>query len=707
MAIRVVQARGERDRWAVARFLYDLWVDEAGADLDGMDHERRVLQDELDMHAEHLVALDDAGDIAGAVRLNFLDRGPLGADLTERFGIDELCAAFPRYQVAATSRLAVARDQRGHTVASRLMAAGVQRMLRAGVLVDVGCCALDEVPLHAQFGSRAYLSAFRRAGLGVCQPMALLPRDRGHLQLVQSPFAALVPAELDDGGATARRLKDLFGDFRAHRFDHIPARALWARLARTGPGLPRDDLGLLDGLDPDELALVAPHVVRQTFPAGHVIYRQGDRELGMGMVLSGNLGVVVPGPGGRVVAVLGPAQPFGELQALVDGRRTADLVALEHSEVILLPGDLLERVARHDPDLGFRLSKRLLTIVGGRLAATTRELIATERARTWPARPHRPVLYAHTPDLSELGSPATWALPGEGPREAVRRAGLAAAVTSIEIPALRAAGLCDGQVVLDLCAGEGIFACVIAQRFPTAQVLAMQPDPGLRARAEALAVRHGVADRCVFRDGAAIALPFGDAAVDFACARFGLQREVDPVAVLAELRRVTRPGGVVCALDRDDRRVILHPPVPGWDGLVEAADAALSEAGGDPGIGRRLRGLMRAAGLEQVLVEVLPASPEALGPEAFFTLGFGDLRPRLEAAGRWEPAFGAALDAVTERAADPDAFCSFSLLLAMGGVSGGLGVCPAHSAPAIPAGPTGPWAGSSSRSAAEKTPAVL
>jgi CRP-like cAMP-binding protein/precorrin-6B methylase 2 len=690
MAIRVVQARDERDRWAVARFLYDLWGDEPEVALAGLDHERRVLRDEADAHAEHLVALDDAGDIAGALRLNFLDRGPLPADLTEWLGLGELCQAFPSHQVATTTHLAVARDQRGHTVASRLMAAGVQRLLQEGVLVDVGCCGLDEVPLHAQLGSRPFLSAFRQPGLGACQPIALLPRDRRHLAAVQSPFAGLVPAELDDGGATACRLKEIFGDFRALAFDRLPARALWARLARSGPELPRDEIGLFDGFEHDDLALMAPHVVRQVFAAGQVIYRRGDREPGMGMVLSGNLGVVVPAPGGRVVAVLGPAQPFGELQALVDGRRTADLVALERSEVILLPGDLLERVARHRPDLGARLAARLLTIVGRRLAATTGELIATERARTRPARPHRPALYAHAPDLSELSGRAAYALPGDEPEAAARRAWEATAVTSLEIPALRAAGLGDGHVVLDLCTGEGVFACCLAQRFPGVRVIAVQPDAGSRARAESLAARLGVAGRVQVLDATVRALPLEDASVDLAYARFGLKNGADAAAVLAELARVTRPGGVVCALARDDRGVILHPPVPGWEDLARAEEVAVAAAGGDPRIGRHMRALMGAARLEQVLVEVLPASPEALGHEAFVALAAGGVRPRLEAAGRWEPAFAATLDEVARRAADPDAFCSFSLLLAVGGVSGGLGVCPAHSAPAIPGGPAGP-----------------
>ncbi|HWE91309.1 MAG TPA: demethylmenaquinone methyltransferase [Pseudonocardiaceae bacterium] len=61
-------------------------------------------------------------------------------------------------------------------------------------------------------------------------------------------------------------------------------------------------------------------------------------------------------------------------------------------------------------------------------------------------------------------------------------------------------------------------------------------------------LRHG-ADRDVPKVGAdAMRLPFADGVFDAVTISFGLRNIVDPVAALAELRRVTRPGGrlVVC-----------------------------------------------------------------------------------------------------------------------------------------------------------------
>jgi demethylmenaquinone methyltransferase/2-methoxy-6-polyprenyl-1,4-benzoquinol methylase len=55
-----------------------------------------------------------------------------------------------------------------------------------------------------------------------------------------------------------------------------------------------------------------------------------------------------------------------------------------------------------------------------------------------------------------------------------------------------------------------------------------------------------------FLAGDAVALPFADGAFDAVTISFGLRNVVDPRAAMAELLRVTRPGGrvVVCEFSR-------------------------------------------------------------------------------------------------------------------------------------------------------------
>jgi len=109
----------------------------------------------------------------------------------------------------------------------------------------------------------------------------------------------------------------------------------------------------------------------------------------------------------------------------------------------------------------------------------------------------------------------------------------------------RAVGAGPGQLVLDLAAGTGTSSRVftaagarcVACDFSLGmlQVGARRPASGLR-----------------FVAGDALALPFADAAFDAVTISFGLRNVADTGQALAELLRVTRPGGrlVVCEFSK-------------------------------------------------------------------------------------------------------------------------------------------------------------
>lgn len=108
----------------------------------------------------------------------------------------------------------------------------------------------------------------------------------------------------------------------------------------------------------------------------------------------------------------------------------------------------------------------------------------------------------------------------------------------------RALELTPGQVVLDLAAGTATSSEPLADA--GARTLACDFSLGMlqvgRRRNPALPLAAGDATR----------LPFADAAFDAVTISFGLRNVVDTDAALAEMLRVTRPGGrlVVCEFSR-------------------------------------------------------------------------------------------------------------------------------------------------------------
>jgi demethylmenaquinone methyltransferase/2-methoxy-6-polyprenyl-1,4-benzoquinol methylase len=108
-----------------------------------------------------------------------------------------------------------------------------------------------------------------------------------------------------------------------------------------------------------------------------------------------------------------------------------------------------------------------------------------------------------------------------------------------------------GERVLDLAAGTG----TSSKAFTAAGADCVACDfslgmlqAGVRRQRAPQARAHPTAGRVRFVAGDALALPFGDMSFDAVTISFGLRNVADPDAALAEMLRVTRPGGrlVIC-----------------------------------------------------------------------------------------------------------------------------------------------------------------
>ncbi len=103
-----------------------------------------------------------------------------------------------------------------------------------------------------------------------------------------------------------------------------------------------------------------------------------------------------------------------------------------------------------------------------------------------------------------------------------------------------------------------------------------------------------------FAVGDALHLNVPDGAYDVVHAHQVLQHLADPVAALREMRRVTRPGGLVAVRDADYAAMTWHPAVPALDRWLEVYRAAARAHDAEPDAGRRLLGWARAAGFPEI-----------------------------------------------------------------------------------------------------------
>ncbi|GAA1802856.1 class I SAM-dependent methyltransferase [Luedemannella flava] len=176
-----------------------------------------------------------------------------------------------------------------------------------------------------------------------------------------------------------------------------------------------------------------------------------------------------------------------------------------------------------------------------------------------------------------------------------------------------------GLRALDVGCGPGALTAVLAARLGGGSVSAVDPSEpfvaAVRERLPGVDARHGVAEE----------LPWPDDAFDRAAAQLVVHFMADPVAGLAEMARVTRPGGTVAATVWDF--------VGGTAPLTVFWRAALSVDPDAPGEARlagtgpgQLDELLGRAGLVDVTSTMLTISVDFASFEQWwepFTLGVG------------------------------------------------------------------------------------
>ncbi len=115
---------------------------------------------------------------------------------------------------------------------------------------------------------------------------------------------------------------------------------------------------------------------------------------------------------------------------------------------------------------------------------------------------------------------------------------------------VRALQPAPGQRVLDLAAGTGVSTQALAAT--GAWCVSADFSLGMLAAGADRGLPRAAAD--------AMALPFRDAAFDAVTMSFGLRNVVDPPAVLAEMARVTKPGGqlLVCEFSTPRPGLLRH-----------------------------------------------------------------------------------------------------------------------------------------------------
>jgi SAM-dependent methyltransferase len=200
-----------------------------------------------------------------------------------------------------------------------------------------------------------------------------------------------------------------------------------------------------------------------------------------------------------------------------------------------------------------------------------------------------------------------------------------------------------GSTVLEAGCGVGAQTVTLARRSPDARFTSIDVSADSIAEAERRTARAGIAN-VELRRADIFDLPFDGASFDHVFVCFVLEHLSRPVAALAALDRVLKPGGTITVIEGDHGSAYFHPDSAAAHAAIRCQVELQRQAGGNALIGRQVYPLMVGAGFDDVNVAARMVYVDASRPDLVdgftrktFTAMIEGVREPAIAAGMIEP----------------------------------------------------------------------
>ncbi len=139
----------------------------------------------------------------------------------------------------------------------------------------------------------------------------------------------------------------------------------------------KNELNIFHPLSGEELDTIVPYLEINRYPKGTTFFSEGDSGDFFGIVTSGRLEAKKNTAFKRsplVLAVLDKGSFVGELSMLDEKPRSATVVALEDSEVLILKRKALDEIAEKYPRTGNKIMKQISRVLSIRLRTSVDRL---------------------------------------------------------------------------------------------------------------------------------------------------------------------------------------------------------------------------------------------------------------------------------------------------------------------------------------------
>jgi ubiquinone/menaquinone biosynthesis C-methylase UbiE len=174
------------------------------------------------------------------------------------------------------------------------------------------------------------------------------------------------------------------------------------------------------------------------------------------------------------------------------------------------------------------------------------------------------------------------------------------------------------STILDIGCGTGEITSRLATQFPSAKLVGVDL---IEAHLELARTRYDFGDRLTFQQADAFEIPFPDHAFELTVCRHVLQSVPHPEAMIAEMIRVTKPGGFLHLLCEDYDMIHAAPAHLDVGSFWHVAPRVLAGATGvDTHIGRNVHGHLMKLPVDDIRTHYAIVDTERVPRETFATI---------------------------------------------------------------------------------------
>jgi ubiquinone/menaquinone biosynthesis C-methylase UbiE len=171
-----------------------------------------------------------------------------------------------------------------------------------------------------------------------------------------------------------------------------------------------------------------------------------------------------------------------------------------------------------------------------------------------------------------------------------------------------------GSVVLEAGCGVGAQTKIIATKNPDSKFVSVDISEDSIREAERMIKSLGI-DNVEFKQADIFHLPFEDETFDSVIVCFVLEHLSNPIQALNELKRVTKRGGTMVAIEGDHGSTFFYPDSKDAYKAIKCQIELQKQSGGNSNIGRELYPLFKSIGLSDISVSPRMVYVDASRPQ--------------------------------------------------------------------------------------------